>query len=96
MKRLQWLVSIDKPIVVCTSNIKRLQITTYLHYSPGLLFLYVNLLSLALKLKHKDEDLTKQLQLYAESLTKIQEDLHLEQHLKTITEELERMRAGYV
>jgi hypothetical protein len=48
--------------------------------------------------KHKDEDdLSKQLQSYAESLAKIQEDyLHLEKRLKTITEELERMRAGHV
>ena len=48
--------------------------------------------------KHKDEDdLTKQLQSYAESLTKLQEDyFHLEQRLKTVTEELERMRVGYV
>jgi hypothetical protein len=48
--------------------------------------------------KHKDEDdLYKQLQSYAETLAKIQEDyLHLEKRLKTITEELERMRAGHV
>jgi N-dimethylarginine dimethylaminohydrolase len=48
--------------------------------------------------KHKDEDdLSKQLQSYAESLAKIQEDyLHLEKRLKTITEELERMRADHV
>ena len=44
-----------------------------------------------------DNDLSKQLQSYAESLTKLREDyLHLEQQLKSITEELERMRVGYI
>lgn len=84
-ERHRWQVSINNSIsiihifVVCTLKIiRRLQIMTYLHYSPGLLFLYVNPLSLAPQAKkHKDEDLTKQSQSYAKSLTKI----HLESWL---------------
>ena len=48
--------------------------------------------------RHKDdEDLAKQLQSYTESLTKLKENyLHLEEHLKKVTEELEQMKVGYV
>lgn len=97
--RSQWLYPHILVFVVYTLKIE-LPIMIYLHYSPGLLFLYVNPLLFALsflrpfKLRSlaKDDNSSKQLQSYADQIiNQVKRRLHLEQQLKTITEELEWM-----
>ena len=112
-ERHRWLVSIKKPITVspytyiCSLHFKNTKkakdVPTIFPWTPSVSArkspVVRPFVSPAPQTKkHKvEEDLSKQLQSYTESYTKLQEKyLQLEKRLQSITEELEKMKVSHI